>query len=235
MHATYVYNPAGLLYQATDGSSGAVDTYVYDAAGRVTSETQQIPNPGGSPITMTLADQYIGGGDANLYRYCGNDPTDATDPSGLQAPGLEGALTVAQLQALHDNPPKPLTEKEEMVRRLLAARRNTWVIPMGTNTCERWANECGRQMAKQGPRNNSVHEMGITTFTFKKSRWFGGTTAHAAYRIVFRDGTVVYVDNGAFGGFFEPSDIPSDATEDYPPSLPPSNSQTSPSPTPTSK
>jgi RHS repeat-associated protein len=37
----------------------------------------------------------FGGGDANLYRYCGNGPTDATDPSGLL--DLSG-FTNAQLE-----------------------------------------------------------------------------------------------------------------------------------------
>ena len=45
--------------------------------------------------------------------------------------------------------------------------------------------------------------------------------AHAAYRIVFCDGTVVYVDNGGFGGIFYSEDIPGNAEEDFPPDAPP--------------
>jgi hypothetical protein len=54
-----------------DGSWGAVDTYLYDAAGRVTSETQQIPIPGSSPITVTLADQYTAGNRTQLKTAIG--------------------------------------------------------------------------------------------------------------------------------------------------------------------
>src|SRR4051812_17169625 len=38
----------------------------------------------------------FGAGDADLYRYVGNNPTNATDPSGLQAiPGRQLALDAA--------------------------------------------------------------------------------------------------------------------------------------------
>ena len=35
----------------------------------------------------------LAGGDANLYRYCGNGPTDATDPTGLGEAGKPGTVT----------------------------------------------------------------------------------------------------------------------------------------------
>ena len=36
-----------------------------------------------SDMLLTRSPLGYAGGDANLYRYCGNDPTNATDPSGL--------------------------------------------------------------------------------------------------------------------------------------------------------
>jgi hypothetical protein len=107
-------------------------------------------------------------------------------------------------------------------------------FPLAPDHCERFAFEFEKQLNKQGGANKSVYECGITTFTFSKPKFFGWTTAHAAYRVIFLDGTVIYVDNGAFGGIFGPSDIPSDAKEDFPPTLPPrgSNPTTPAPPTP---
>jgi hypothetical protein len=43
------------------------------------------------PLTATAPLGYAGG-DANLYRYCGNGPTDGTDPTGRAEPPTTGTL-----------------------------------------------------------------------------------------------------------------------------------------------
>jgi RHS repeat-associated protein len=69
---TYVYNAAGLLESAADENMGtletATDTYTYDAAGRVTGETQQLP--GLTPV-ITLSDQYTAGNRTQLAAAIG--------------------------------------------------------------------------------------------------------------------------------------------------------------------
>jgi hypothetical protein len=66
------YNPAGLFLSASDenvaNSTVATDSYQYDAEGRVTSETQQIP--GLAPV-VTLTDQYTSGDRTQLATTIG--------------------------------------------------------------------------------------------------------------------------------------------------------------------
>ena len=45
------------------------------------------------------------GGQTNLSEYCGNAPTDATDPSGLQAPGMLETQAIIDMQSVHNKPP----------------------------------------------------------------------------------------------------------------------------------
>ena len=47
----------------------------------------------------------FGGGDANLYRYCGNGPTDGTDPSGLAFVLPESNVVDANTQPFQPLPP----------------------------------------------------------------------------------------------------------------------------------
>ena len=71
---TEAYNAAGLLTSASDdnlvNSTVATDSYLYDAAGRVTSETQQIP--GLDPV-VTLNEQYTAGNRTQLAATIGDD------------------------------------------------------------------------------------------------------------------------------------------------------------------
>jgi RHS repeat-associated protein len=66
------YNPAGLLVSATDDnlldSTVAVDSYQYDAAGEVTSESETIP--GLAPV-VTLSSQYTAGDRTQLAATIG--------------------------------------------------------------------------------------------------------------------------------------------------------------------
>jgi len=103
---------------------------------------------------------------------------------------------------------------------LINAKLETFVLPYPREHCERWVFEFERQLRAIGQGGGScVWEANITRFTFTgpDPDW----EAHAAYRIVFCDGTVVYVDNGGFGGIFYSEDIPGNAEEDFPPDAPP--------------
>ena len=68
----YAYNAAGLLESATDynvaNDTTSTDSYIYDAAGEVTSDTQQIP--GLTPV-VTLSSQYTAGNRTQLAAAIG--------------------------------------------------------------------------------------------------------------------------------------------------------------------
>ena len=159
------------------------------------------------------------GGDTNLARYVRNSPTNATDPTGewpqLGIPGFETQMGDAEIHP----PAPPPTARDIFMDRLRKSRNNTSVFPFWPNQCERWTFEFERQLGKTAKEggNSCVKEKGVTHFTFPKGRNLGMTSGHAAYRVIFRDGTVVYIDNGAFGGIFSQCDIPPDAVEDFPP------------------
>jgi RHS repeat-associated protein len=105
--AWYLTDDLGSVRNLVDGSGNLQDTITYDPYGNVRSES----NPGfgdrykytGRELDAETNLQYnrqryydsahgrwlsqdplgLAAGDANLYRYAGNAPTDATDPSGL--------------------------------------------------------------------------------------------------------------------------------------------------------
>jgi len=98
----------GSVRNVTNGSGTLLSTVVYDGFGNTVSDTSptstgkftytglvDLRNAGElqakhrvyNPATGTWEEQDpsgFGAGDANLYRYVGNAPTNATDPSGLQ-------------------------------------------------------------------------------------------------------------------------------------------------------
>ncbi|HEV3256345.1 MAG TPA: polymorphic toxin-type HINT domain-containing protein, partial [Gemmataceae bacterium] len=108
--AWYLTDREGSVRNLTDSSGTLQDTIAYDAYGNVTSESNSTaggaykytglrsdsetgflatPNRYYNPATGSWVGQDPAGfkaGDPNLYRYVGNSPMDATDPSGL-APG----------------------------------------------------------------------------------------------------------------------------------------------------
>ena len=106
--AWYLTDLEGSVTNLTDNSGNVQDTISYDAFGNVTSESN--PSFGdrfkytGRELDSETGFQYnraryydaaigrwtsqdplgFAAGDANLYRYVGNSPTNATDPLGLQ-------------------------------------------------------------------------------------------------------------------------------------------------------
>ncbi len=106
--AWYLADREGSVQNLTDDSGNLQDTITYDAFGNVLSESNASYGDRykytGSQLDSETGLQYdrarvydsvhgrwlsqdplgFSAGDTNLYRYVGNDPTGATDPSGLQ-------------------------------------------------------------------------------------------------------------------------------------------------------
>jgi hypothetical protein len=68
------------------------------------------------------------GGDANLYRYCGNDPTNKTDPSGLQSPATIGNF---------NNPPPVLPAPGAKGDNAKYLFENYWITWFATSKTDR--------------------------------------------------------------------------------------------------
>ena len=100
----------GSVRQVVDGTGAVIDTITYDGYGNVTAESNATnggsykpfgyrmdsetgwlrPDPSRERYYASATGRWMQGdsakfqaGDCNLYRYVGNDPTNATDPSGL--------------------------------------------------------------------------------------------------------------------------------------------------------
>jgi RHS repeat-associated protein len=102
------------ICNVTTGTTSVVNHLVYTSYGQLLSQTNPatgdaaavdclfgyagLPFDRGSGMNMTLRRPYdpatgrfptedptvVGGGDSNFYRYCGNSPTNATDPTGTE-------------------------------------------------------------------------------------------------------------------------------------------------------
>ncbi|MCY2990023.1 MAG: dockerin type I domain-containing protein [Planctomycetota bacterium] len=106
--AYYAYDGAGNTSELTGAGGGLLNQYAYRPFGQSLKKSEQVANPfqfvGAAgvmaeasglyfmrarfydPATGRFAQQDplgLGGGDANLYRYAGNNPTNITDPAGL--------------------------------------------------------------------------------------------------------------------------------------------------------
>ena len=79
---SYAYNSAGLLQSATDdnlvNSTVSTDSYTYDLAGDVLTDTQAVP---GLTPTVTLSDQYTHGNRTQLAATIGGTATSSTTTS----------------------------------------------------------------------------------------------------------------------------------------------------------
>ena len=107
--AWYLTDHQGSVMALADNNGAILDERTYDAFGNITSDNQIIANSGdrysftGLPrdpetgqviawrrLVDTVHARFdeedpegFGAGDANLYRYVGNDPTNMTDPTGM--------------------------------------------------------------------------------------------------------------------------------------------------------
>ncbi|MFN7843312.1 MAG: RHS repeat domain-containing protein [Pirellula sp.] len=98
---------------------------------------------------------------------------------------------------------------ERAVLDLTNAISQTWTLnilglPLGPQTCSRWANDCYRRIPEL-ENNPCIAFAGVN---MQNVDAFGGlTSAHFFVKIIFCDGSTLYADNGALGGgdhiFFE--------------------------------
>ena len=113
------------LARVTAGTASVVNHIVYDAFGKTVSETdaaiahlygytgRELDKETGLQYTRTryldlVLARFISqdpksfaAGDTNLYRYVGNHPSYATDPSGLEEPGSTEELTAEEIEAVN--------------------------------------------------------------------------------------------------------------------------------------
>jgi RHS repeat-associated protein len=120
--ATYYYhlNARGDVVAMSDGTGAVVNTYAYDPWGQLLSENETVPNPYRyasyrydsatglsycwnryyAPELARFLTRDIYPGELsdpvtmNPYLYCGGDPVNAVDPTGLIAPALIGGAIV---------------------------------------------------------------------------------------------------------------------------------------------
>ena len=98
---------------------------------------------------------------------------------------------------------------ERAVLDLTNAISQTWLLnilglPLGPQTCSRWANDCYRRIPEL-ENNPCIAFAGVN---MQNVDAYGGlTSAHFFVKIIFCDGSTLYADNGALGGgdhiFFE--------------------------------
>jgi RHS repeat-associated protein len=124
------------LARVTSGTASVVNHIVYDAFGKTVSETDaaiaHLYGYTGRELDKETGLQYnraryldlvlarwisqdpigFAAGDANLYRYVGNKPTMATDPSGLQEPGAGKSPILIPLSEDEDSPSANLSTIE---------------------------------------------------------------------------------------------------------------------------
>jgi RHS repeat-associated protein len=126
--AWYLSDVRGSVTNVTDATGAVLDTVTYDGFGNVTAESA--PSAGDrykytgrerdpdtrlqynrlrwyDPATATWLSEDpldFAAGDANLYRYVGNDATNASDPSGLINPNGQGPAGAGPLQVAADGP-----------------------------------------------------------------------------------------------------------------------------------
>jgi hypothetical protein len=143
----------------------------------------------------------------NFYAYVGNSPINFVDPSGLKYGSARG-------RPAKSNCPPGCTAKEmnDIIAKLLVVQKETSVqLPWGWKNliqhCENWEVLYEANLRKKYgvlfPDSPCVVSANVTYLTW----WaFGG---HAAYRVEFCDGTIIYIDNGTGGngsGLFYPRD-----------------------------
>ncbi|MEJ5341556.1 MAG: RHS repeat-associated core domain-containing protein [Thermogutta sp.] len=263
-------------YDSGSDMTTAVNHLIYDAFGKVTSESNPTIDSlflfTGRPfdsdtqlqnnlnrwydarVGRWLSEDPIGfnGGDASLYRYVGNAPTEATDPNALKlvhcgnkALGLDKwihvpdtwrggdpcaiklgrlyrVLSVSSDQAKIRSICSSIQAKakecsarccEQTMAKFLNAVHDVWLLnifgyPLGPDTCQRWVFDLERRLDNFGLANPCIQNARLQTFRLE-----GGilSSRHCTYMIELADGTVIYADNGAWGGddhIFFPEDIP---------------------------
>jgi RHS repeat-associated protein len=144
--------------------------------------------------------------DTDLYRLELGNPVDNTDPFGRANKPYQGVYQ-DWIAACCDN-----GVSDEIALGVIECWRKTPPILFGKETCQRWVFSFEAKVCKLQLKNCP----GITdadVYIFKCNRWFGNTTAHCTYRVLFKNGQCFYFDNYDMGdgaGITKPSGVPSD-------------------------
>ncbi len=164
----------------------------------------------------------IDGGDPNFYRYCGNSPTNRTDPTGLEPPGAGGgapaAVALAQPAPGESTTPRvPCPDMPPAANRALVeiywsensfrlfqvfwAARSTYVFPFWSQRCHAWVGAMRDTLVKQFGKEYYDNEDYVITYV----DWdLSNRTGHGALRILMKKtGHVYYLDIGTLGGIFD--------------------------------
>ena len=65
------------------------------------------------------------GGDTNLYRYCGNSPTNRSDPTGLLSEAQMQAIRAALEKVIANMSPAQQAEARQELEQIIAAANST--------------------------------------------------------------------------------------------------------------
>ena len=206
------------LHDPATGATTIVNHLVYDAFGRTTHQTDPTlaplftftarpldPATGlqnnlnrwyDAQVGRWVSEDPIGfaAADANLYRYCGNTPTNLTDPLGTLPAEMETALRAF---AEKENwTPEQLAAARQWLEDLLARARNM-PQPSGLDQCWKWAGAVISQTPALPNRGIGVRLQGW----YYPMLWnpLHGYLTHATIQITIGD-AVFYIDNGWWGG-----------------------------------
>jgi RHS repeat-associated protein len=202
-----VRNSFGKVISESDPSQGSLIGWTGQPVDKATGQQNNL-NRWYDPIVagwMTQDPKGFAAGQTNLYVYCGNSPTNATDPTGL--------LTFGQVRPLikHCNGnAEALAELET----LAIAHYNTpsWHYSLTGGFCGAWVNaylsnlpymyQAGKGVIKVTPVWFQQSAPGL--FARAGGAVLGADPGHYAVRIEFPDGFMVYFDNGwaGTGGIF---------------------------------
>jgi len=143
------------------------------------------------------------GGDANLYRYVGNDPGNATDPNGLQEvrfvsppkpPSWKPLSPYIYPDPNPPPPPPPLPPSTQAVlQKIFPIAEGTSVWDFAPDGCQRWLNEFEKNLNGFSDPNVKDHNVG-----WEPSNAIGG--GHAFYYFNLKDGTCIWVDHWIYYG-----------------------------------
>jgi RHS repeat-associated protein len=136
-------------------------------------------------------------GAPNAYEYAGSRPTFGIDPLGLATPDdFKKACAANKIP-------------DHVCNAILEVLEKTWIVPLGPETCQRWANDFEEKLDAKG-LNLHGHRIGSGKTVFSLNAFGGLTTAHAAYTLVFPNGDTFYFDNGCLNGshISTPAEVP---------------------------
>jgi uncharacterized protein RhaS with RHS repeats len=144
------------------------------------------------------------GGDANLYRYVSNSPTNFTDPSGLAPKDHDRYSDV--LKAILAN-----GGSEQALKDLLdLAEKSQKYFPGRAGNCQIFTED----FVKKSHGSPGIRSINVTQFGNPYGLL---TTGHSLVEVTLNNGSVFYIDNGGTAGstgkfrgqLVLPSDIPS--------------------------